>query len=980
MGTVRLVRDQDIGRNVAMKTLNPADPDARALMRPLISEAQTTGQLEHPNIIPVYELGVLPDGDVFYTMKAMSGFGLKDVLKGLRRREPKFVKEYTERRLLNIFNQICQAMHYAHSRGVVHRDLKPDNVLLGSYGEVLVMDWGIAYVIGTSDDPLAQPGMVVGTPHYMAPEQARGQIAKLDGRTDIYSLGVILYEMLTLTTPIAEILSKKEIPADLDAHADMALDAVRGMREARRPIDNGRGGRVPDVLADIVTMAMAPRRKARFGTARQLLDRIDEYLEGSAERDRRTLMASSELAVGVQAIDRYRRMRESRARLGEDVALRSRSIHRWDPMSAKRELSDMATRHSHMELQVSQAFSTAVNHFHRVLGLVPDHPQGKAALANLYWQRFCEAEAAMNFADMIYFADLVLKFNDPARGPVRAGNGQVTVRSFPEGAEIVLYDISRGLPESPAVGGRPMGAAPVSSIELPAGLYLLVARKEGYREAQMPAFIRPGDHRTYLLSLHAWTTGEPLVGREGELGLLRDNYIRAVEGRQVRRVLLSGADGSGKSRTLDEFNRWLEQVESVVVFFFSECSEAHSLIPYAPISEALRIRAGILPSDSAAAARRKLVQMIAASAEVGGTIDDKTRSQIGMTAERLIRLPGMCAEHIMADRTPFEMRKMLDEALLEFIQLCTRRDAAFILFQEVEHLDDATSRLFSIAPKFLEETGLMLLGLSGSVIDAVWDEHIPLRPLGGTPVYSLLQSLLKAPMPAELHEYVMARSGGIPWIAVDTVRRLVEAGDLHLADGRWFLNHTAPEPKPTNMLQARRRQLDELPIDLADALRAAAVMGNTFWLEALQYVGVNDPEAVCSELVAREFFRELPYSRYPNTSAFAFRSALFREIVYDSILEPDELSRLHKRVADWMRQRYLGDIREVAELARHADLAHDESWAARLYLQLGDVCRECGCAGMARECYTRALTNTLDHGARDTLEKRLESVRGGKPR
>ncbi|MEC8023154.1 MAG: protein kinase [Myxococcota bacterium] len=980
MGVVRLVRDQDIGRNVAMKTLNPGDPDIAALERPLISEAQTTGQLEHPNIMPVYELGVLPAGDVFYTMKAMSGFSLKDVLKGLRLGDAKLRKEYTERRLLSIFTQICQALHYAHSRGVVHRDLKPDNVLLGSYGEVLVMDWGIAYVIGTTDDPLAQPGMVVGTPHYMAPEQARGEISRIDGRTDVYSLGVILYEMLTLTTPIAEILSAQEIPADLDAHADMALDAVRRMREARRPIDNGRNGRVPDVLADIVTTATAPSPKVRYATARQLIDRIEEYLEGSAERDRRTLMASAELAVGVQAIDRYRRLRESRSRLGEDVARRSRTIHRWDPMSAKRELSDITTRHSHMELQVSQAFSAAVNHFHRVLGLVPDHPQAKAALANLYWQRFREAEAIMNFSDMIYFADLVLKFNDPARGPVRAGDGQVTVRSFPEGAEIVIYDASRGLPESPAVGGRKLGAAPVSSLELPAGLYLLVARKEGYREAQMPVFVRPGEHRTYLLSLHAWTTGEPVVGREGELGLLRDNFARAVEGRQVRRILLSGADGSGKSRTLDEFNRWLEQAESVVVFFFSDCAEAHALVPYAPISEALRIRAGILPSDSAAAARRKLIQMITASVEVGGEADTETHQRISKTAECLVRLPGMCAEYIMADRPPREMRQMLDEALLEFITLCTARDAAFILFQEVEHLDDATSRLFSIAHRYLEDTGLLVLGLSGSAVGSFWDEQIHLRPLGETPIHALLRNLLKAPMPATLHAHVMARSGGIPWLAVDTVRRLVEDGDLHLADGRWFLNSSVARPEQTNMFEARQAQLDELPMDLADALRAAAVMGNTFWLEALESVGIADPESVCAELVSREFFRELPYSRYPETRAFAFRSALFREIVYDSIIDADETSRLHKHVSQWMRQRYMGDIREVAELARHAELAHDEDWAARLYLQLGDVCRDCGCAGMARECYTRALTNAVNDDDRTVLETRLQSVRGGASR
>ena len=100
-----------------------------------------------------------------------------------------------------------------------------------------------------------------------------------------------------------------------------------------------------------------------------------------------------------------------------------------------------------------------------------------------------------------------------------------------------------------------------------------------------------------------------------------------------------------------------------------------------------------------------------------------------------------------------------------------------------------------------------------------------------------------------------------------------------------------------------------------------------------------------------------------------------REIVYDSIGDSDALSRLHKRISVWMRERYLGDIREVAELARHAELAHDEEWSGRLYLQLGDVCRECGCAGMARECYTRALANVVSAKDREVLERRLVSLK-----
>src|SRR5690554_2192185 len=145
-GSVISAHDRVLGRVVAMKIARPsARHDARAVAR-FLAEAQITGQLEYPHIMPIYDVGVLDDGRVYYTMRRVDRHSLAEVLDGLRERDPEYVEEYTLSRLLGIVKQVAQAVHYAHVRGVIHRDLKPSNIMLGEYGEVLVMDWGIAHV------------------------------------------------------------------------------------------------------------------------------------------------------------------------------------------------------------------------------------------------------------------------------------------------------------------------------------------------------------------------------------------------------------------------------------------------------------------------------------------------------------------------------------------------------------------------------------------------------------------------------------------------------------------------------------------------------------------------------------------------------------------------------------------------------------------------------------------------------------------
>ena len=218
MGAVLKGRDPDLGRELAVKVLLERHGDDPDLVRRFVEEAQIAGQLQHPGIVPVYELGAFADARPYFTMKLVKGRTLAGLLAG--RASPAADLP----RFLTIFEAIAQTMAYAHARGVIHRDLKPSNVMVGSFGEVQVMDWGLAKVLAKGgivddatagmlppqetviatarsgdDDNFSHPGSIMGTPSYMAPEQARGETDRVDERADVFALGSILCEILTGT-------------------------------------------------------------------------------------------------------------------------------------------------------------------------------------------------------------------------------------------------------------------------------------------------------------------------------------------------------------------------------------------------------------------------------------------------------------------------------------------------------------------------------------------------------------------------------------------------------------------------------------------------------------------------------------------------------------------------------------------------------------------------------------------------------------
>jgi WD40 repeat protein/tRNA A-37 threonylcarbamoyl transferase component Bud32 len=268
MGVVTLVEDRDLKRQVAMK-VNRHRGD-RALAGRFVAEAQILAQLEHPNIVPLYELGVAADRTTYCTMRYVQGRTLGDVIDGIKRGDPGATGEYTTTRLVQVFQQIVQAVSYAHDRGVVHRDLKPHNVMLGAHGEVQVLDWGMAKLldraeVATRGRMFERAGQVVGTPAYMSPEQATG--GDVDERSDIFALGIILYELLTLERPFAGRTSK-EMTSSITTVEPRAPRAAAPARD------------VPSDLEYICLKALAKDRAVRYQTAEELGRDVALYLEG----------------------------------------------------------------------------------------------------------------------------------------------------------------------------------------------------------------------------------------------------------------------------------------------------------------------------------------------------------------------------------------------------------------------------------------------------------------------------------------------------------------------------------------------------------------------------------------------------------------------------------------------------------------------------------------------------------------------------
>lgn len=314
MGVVYLCHDPDLDRKVAVKLLNKSPGIASPRQLRFLREAYTTAKLQHPGIPPVYSIHKTESNQYYYTMMPIEGQSLSDILLLLKENPDKHSEEYDLFRLVEILRDICQTIHYAHINGYMHRDLKPSNIFVGNYGEVYVIDWGLTKAIKDIKEPvqkqtpnkkkmvdivsfddtvsndsnsseteeiisendtdtdstLTLSGDIVGTIAYMPPEQAEGEIDELSTQTDIYALGVILYEMLTLELPVTGVPLSEIVQLKKTAGFDRP--------EVRSPYRS-----IPHELSAIAMQALSPNQEDRFKTARELNRALERWLEGKPQ-------------------------------------------------------------------------------------------------------------------------------------------------------------------------------------------------------------------------------------------------------------------------------------------------------------------------------------------------------------------------------------------------------------------------------------------------------------------------------------------------------------------------------------------------------------------------------------------------------------------------------------------------------------------------------------------------------------------------
>jgi eukaryotic-like serine/threonine-protein kinase len=292
MGVVYRAHDRELARDVALKVVSLPGAEAPGTEERLRREAQILARLEHPGIVPVHDVGVLADGRLYYAMKLVRGRRLDAHLRA----EPSLPEA------LRVFARICETVAFAHDRGVLHRDLKPENVMVGGFGEVLVLDWGLAKLMGRDEpEPRASAtapaqgatahGTVLGTPGFMAPEQARGELDRIDERSDVYALGALLRWTLAGGAPGPSEEPGAPAAARAEAHGPFA-DAA------------------PKPLLAVCAKALDPDPAERYPSVRDLAADVARYLDGRAvaaypegllERVRRLLRVNRALLALIAA-------------------------------------------------------------------------------------------------------------------------------------------------------------------------------------------------------------------------------------------------------------------------------------------------------------------------------------------------------------------------------------------------------------------------------------------------------------------------------------------------------------------------------------------------------------------------------------------------------------------------------------------------------------------------------------------------------
>ena len=479
MGEVRRVHDTDLDRTCVRKELRADRSDHPVLLQRFLTEARITAQLAHPGIVPVHDVGRLPDGRPYYLMREVRGETLSRAI-GTAHGRHWSTEAHTPRSLVGALQRACEAVAYAHSRGVIHRDLKPDNIMLGEFGTVMVLDWGIARLTHSPDLPphqgtvagrLTHAGRTMGTPGYLPPEQARGDLAALGPASDVFSLCAILFEIVSGHAPYRG-------PA-----ADRIAAVLDGPPPRPVPPDT-----LDDDLVDICMQGLAPLPADRPPTAAALNSALSDWLSGMRRRER-ALERVAEATEHLQARDHAL---TSAARHRADASAILEPLPPHAPEADKRPGWALEDAAAALEADARLAGTRFIQALQAALQTDPTLDEAHAHLARWHHARHREAEQRGDPTAAAAHEALLRAHDRGTFADYLAGSGMVRLHTLPRAHTVEVRRFEHqhrarvAVPHTTWRGGWTTGRA------LPAGSYLLIARTPDAPPTHIPVRVERG--------------------------------------------------------------------------------------------------------------------------------------------------------------------------------------------------------------------------------------------------------------------------------------------------------------------------------------------------------------------------------------------------------------------------------------------------------------------------------------------------------
>ena len=515
MGEVRRVVDRDLHRSLAMKIAHDhLQSNPKDLAR-FVAEAQLTAQLQHPGIVPVHEIGRLMDGRTYFTMKEIEGSSLLSVIRGFHSNLDKHQDKWSFHRLITMLHRVTEALAYAHGRGVLHRDIKPDNIMVGAYGEVLLVDWGIAKTVSVSDettesatddesthDPVltdlpanaTRVGTVTGTPAYMAPELLSSVPKAANPQTDVYAMGATIYQTLSGRPPY-----------EGRSAIELALQVRDGPPPP--PTETSVSGRpIPPQLEELCLQAMARDPAERFKDADELALALQGWLDGAMRRAKALELVTNADAIPprIQALNRRARV------LDVEAAEALKDIPPSAPVSEKRqgwilqdEATDLRREAALMKLEYVQSLHAALHHD-------PELDEAHRRLADHYRKLHHLSELRRD-KDEAAEHEVLLRIHDiegQHEGYLR-GVGRLSLVTEPAGAAVTLQPYE--MEDRRLVPGKAedLGTTPLQDIQLPMGSYMVELKAEGRHTVRYPVYIEREEHWD---GIRPGATGPAVIG------------------------------------------------------------------------------------------------------------------------------------------------------------------------------------------------------------------------------------------------------------------------------------------------------------------------------------------------------------------------------------------------------------------------------------------------------------------------------------